>query len=75
MQPQNNYVTASHTNAIKIPPLGTVRVGYFWSLDTLVRNLGGNPFDILEEKGLDPRLFDELAKNANAPGREYGGID
>jgi AraC-like DNA-binding protein len=59
VQAQNNYVTAQNSNPITIPPLGTVRVGYFWSLDTLVRNLGGNPFDILEKKGLDPRLFDD----------------
>lgn len=59
MQLQNNMVAGYNKGAVAIPPLGTVRVGYFWSLDTLVRNLGGNPFDILAKQGLDPRLFDD----------------
>ena len=41
------------------PTRGTVRVGYFWGLDTLVRNLGGDPLDILARRGLDARIFDD----------------
>jgi len=59
VQPHNNLTMGTDQSAIAIPPQGRVRVGYFWSLDTLVRNLGGNPCDIFEKKGLDPRLFDD----------------
>lgn len=59
MQPQNNFLLGASQDAIAVPQQGTVRVGYFWGLDTLVRNLGGNPSDIFQKKGLDPNLFSD----------------
>jgi len=45
--------------ATVFPTRGTIRVGYFWGLDTLVRKLGGDPLDILAQRGLDARIFDD----------------
>lgn len=59
MRLQNTYPAGSTTSALEVPSHGTVRVGYFWGLDTLVRNLGGNPSAIFAKKGLDPHLFDD----------------
>lgn len=59
MQPHTNMLLGSKQGSIVIPSQGTVRVGYFWGLDTLVRNLGGNPADIFVKKGLDPDLFSD----------------
>ncbi|HEY6132186.1 MAG TPA: AraC family transcriptional regulator ligand-binding domain-containing protein [Halioglobus sp.] len=59
MQPHDSLLMGAGKAATAIPPHGRVRVGYFWALDTLVSNLGGNPFEIFEKKGLDPQLFDD----------------
>jgi len=47
------------TTAAAYPTRGTVRVGYFWGLDKLVRELGGDPLAILEGRGLDAHTFDD----------------
>lgn len=57
MQPHNQLFMEAGQAAIAVPSRGTVRVGYFWGLDSLVRNLGGNPAAIFEKNGLDPQLF------------------
>lgn len=48
----------SNTPAIAAPALGTVRVGYFWGLDKLVHQLGGDAREILTYQGLDSRAFE-----------------
>lgn len=59
MQPHSNFLFGSGQDTLVVPSHGTVRVGYFWGLDTLVRSLGGNPADIFVKKGLDPNLFSD----------------
>lgn len=59
MQPYHHSGQVPLASTLVIPPQGTVRVGYFWGLDQLVRQLGGNPADILHRQGLNPRLFED----------------
>jgi len=58
---QSSYLPAPELDdaPAEFPGRGTVRVGYFWGLDTLVRRLGGDPLDILAQRGLDSRIFDD----------------
>lgn len=59
MQHFQQSSTGAADMPLVLPAQGTVRVGYFWGLDRLVRSLGGNPEAILDGQGLDPHLFDD----------------
>lgn len=59
MQPFQHSDPDFPGSTLVVPPQGTVRVGYFWGLDLLVRQLGGNPQDILHHQGLNPLLFED----------------
>lgn len=58
----NTYASLSLTDLqhdiAVIPPLGTVRVGYLWGLDELIRQHGRDPQRIFAQRGLDSQLFD-----------------
>ncbi len=52
-----------HGQFAVLPAQGTLRAGYLSGLKSLVRNLGGDLRDVLEQQELDPFTFDDPDNN------------
>lgn len=59
MQVQNAFVPGMDNNRVAFPAQGKLRVGYLQGIDHLVRNLGGDPRDVLERQEIDPLTFED----------------
>jgi AraC-like DNA-binding protein len=59
VQPENSIVFSAEGCLEALPPPGQLQAGYFRGLKTVVRNLGGDPQQVLERHNIDPFAFED----------------